>query len=168
MIQSFSEETMNQLLAEINKYKIDRRPMDKSLLEVIEKSVSSYGIPRSFDGNVESYLEALLGWPRHNLFTYGTLMPGEVNHQILDSSFGAWQKGHSKGHLFKIGWGMDYGLPAMKWDPQGQIIPGRLFVSKQLDWQMLDDFEGPQYQRIWVLVFGKDKILAVANAYQGV
>ena len=168
MIQALTEEILNRLLIEVNEYKIEKKPLDNSLFKKIRKLISHYNIPRPFDDNIEDYLESLLEWPRRNLFTYGTLMPGEVNHKILGSLVGVWQKGHLKGKLYKLGWGMDYGLPAMRWDPKGQEIPGHLFISKQMDWQLLDNFEGPQYQRVWVLVLANNKVLAVANAYQGV
>ena len=167
MIRSFTEKTLNKLLTEINECKLDKRPLDHTFFKKIGKYISNYEVPPPLDENVEDYLESLLEWPRRNLFTYGTLMPGEAHHKILDPWIGLWQKGYSKGNLYSMGWGMDYGLPAMKWDPQGQDIPGYLFISKQLDWQVLDNFEGAQYQRIWVLVMVDDKVLSVANAYQG-
>ena len=167
MLRLFNEKALNNILTAVNERKTNQQPLDKDFFDEIRKYISDIDVPKPLDEHVEDYLESLLEWPRRNLFTYGTLMPGEANHKLLDSLVGVWQTGYSKGNLYKMGRGMDFGLPAMKWDPYGPAIPGHLFISKQIDWFALDNFEGPRYQRIWVLVLTNDKVLAVANAYQG-
>ena len=46
--------------------------------------------------------------------------------------------------------GPDKGLKALELDPEADWVEGYLFSTEKLaeNWQMLDDFEGFQYQRV--------------------
>lgn len=83
------------------------------------------------------------------LATYGTLVPGEVNHHQLDGLKGTWTNGTVRGRLYQEGWGAAHNCPGMVPDPQGQEIDVHLFHSEDLPkhWARLDAFEGSEYQR---------------------
>ena len=83
------------------------------------------------------------------LATYGTLIPGQVNHHQLQGLKGYWTTGTVRGRLFEEGWGAAHNCPGMVPDPQGQEIPVHLFHSDDLPqhWARLDTFEGAEYRR---------------------
>ena len=83
------------------------------------------------------------------LATYGTLIPGEVNHHQLGELKGTWTTGTVRGRLFEEGWGADLGCPGMVPDPEGQEIAVHVFESPDLPdhWARLDAFEGAEYRR---------------------
>ena len=83
------------------------------------------------------------------LATYGTLIPGEVNHHQLEALRGTWSKGTVRGHLHAKGWGSDLGCPGMVPDPDGAEIAVHIFESQDLPahWERLDLFEGSEYRR---------------------
>lgn len=84
------------------------------------------------------------------LFVYGTLAPGEPNEHILAHITGRWTKGVVRGKRFDSGWGAAMGYPGIILDPEGDLVPGMLFSSSELDahWPAIDDFEGEGYQRV--------------------
>ena len=88
----------------------------------------------------------------NQLFTYGTLRPGQANQHILGDLDGEWQKAYVRGVVNTLDWGPDEGLPALVIDAQAAQVEGLLFSTDELahHWQMLDDFEGFQYQRVIV------------------
>ena len=90
----------------------------------------------------------------NQLFAYGTLRPGQPNAHILAEIGGEWQKAYVRGVVQTLDWGPDAGLPALVIDPQAAPVEGLLFSTEKLaeHWQMLDDFEGFQYQRVIVEV----------------
>ena len=92
------------------------------------------------------------------LFIYGTLAPGQINHHILQSIPGHWEKASVKGKLLKEGWGSAHGFPGLvpvtdgengPYEDNTKLVQGYLFSSEKLSshWSMLDEFEGPGYQR---------------------
>ncbi len=60
------------------------------------------------------------------------------------------------------------GFPALRWTPGSGHVPVKLLVSDDLkhDWDRLDRFEGPEYQRILVPVRSGATVIAVANIYE--
>jgi len=88
------------------------------------------------------------------LAVYGTLAPGEVNHAVVADLRGTWSRGVVRGRLHPTGWGMTYGFPALRWDPDGPDVPVHLLTSADLPaaWARLDRFEGDAYRRIVVPV----------------
>jgi hypothetical protein len=56
--------------------------------------------------------------------------------------------------MHKTGWGMTYGYPALRWDPNGPVVEVHLLTSDDLPsaWPGLDRFEGGEYRRIVVPV----------------
>ena len=90
----------------------------------------------------------------NQLFVYGTLCPNRENAHILGEIGGDWQKAAVHGTIHILDWGPDQGLPAIILNEQDPLVDGYLFITEKLEqnWQMLDDFEGFQYERISVEV----------------
>jgi gamma-glutamylcyclotransferase (GGCT)/AIG2-like uncharacterized protein YtfP len=84
------------------------------------------------------------------LATYGSLSPGEVNHNQLSSLSGRWLKGTVRGFLQNAGWGSSMGFPGLTLDPTGPEVSVNVFESADLPqhWSRLDEFEGPEYRRV--------------------
>lgn len=85
----------------------------------------------------------------NRLFVYGTLCPNRENAHILAAIGGEWNKGSVHGTVHILDWGPDKGLPALVLAEQDPLIMGYLFSTEKLEqnWQMLDEFEGFQYER---------------------
>ena len=94
------------------------------------------------------------GMMMNQLFVYGTLCPNRENAHILGEIGGDWQKAAVHGTIHILDWGPDQGLPAIILNEQDPLVDGYLFITEKLEqnWQMLDDFEGFQYERISVEV----------------
>ncbi|MCU4348849.1 gamma-glutamylcyclotransferase [Acinetobacter lactucae] len=86
----------------------------------------------------------------NQLFVYGTLCPNKPNAHILEQIGGSWTKASVRGVIHILDWGPDKGLKALELDLQADWVEGYLFSTEKLaeNWQMLDDFEGFQYQRV--------------------
>jgi gamma-glutamylcyclotransferase (GGCT)/AIG2-like uncharacterized protein YtfP len=92
------------------------------------------------------------------LATYGSLRPGRPNHHQLDGLRGRWSAGHVHGRLVDAGWGAALGYPALVPDEDGPAVEVEVFESADLPehWTRLDEFEGPAYERVAVVVHGPD------------
>ena len=88
----------------------------------------------------------------NQLFVYGTLCPNRENAHILGGIGGDWQKASVHGTIHILDWGPDKGLPAIILNDKDSLVEGYLFSTEKLaeNWQMLDDFEGFQYERVVV------------------
>ncbi|SPL70246.1 gamma-glutamylcyclotransferase family protein [Acinetobacter stercoris] len=88
----------------------------------------------------------------NQLFIYGTLCPNRENAHILEKIGGSFTKGYVHGTVHVLSWGPDLGLPAIILNEQDPKVEGYFFSTDKLadHWQMLDDFEGFQYQRVKV------------------
>lgn len=86
----------------------------------------------------------------NRLFLYGTLCPNRENAHILGEIGGDWQPATVHGTIHILDWGPDQGLPAIVLNPQDSLVEGYLFSTEKLEqnWQMLDEFEGMQYERV--------------------
>ena len=84
------------------------------------------------------------------LATYGSLSPGEINHNRLSGLKGRWLKGTVRGILHNAGWGNSIGFPGLVLDPAGPEVKVNIFESEDLPqhWSRLDEFEGPEYRRV--------------------
>ena len=100
------------------------------------------------------------------LALYGTLVPGGVNHHLMEPYPGSWSTGVVRGTLYAEGWGALVGAPAMVWRPDGEPIEVHLLESEALatGWAALDAFEGPEYARLLVPVETPTDV-RVANLY---
>lgn len=87
----------------------------------------------------------------HRLATYGTLAPGRSNAHVLEELSGTWTRGSVRGHLHEPGWRI---YPGIVLDDSGPEVAVYVFVSPDLPahWRRLDEFEGPGYRRVPVLV----------------
>ncbi len=102
-----------------------------------------------------------------SLFVYGTLGPGRPNAHILEKIGGAWCEGHVAGSLINEGWGAEMGYPAIILDNSGNRVQGFLFTSENLQrhWDVLDEFEGCQYERVPVTVTMNDGGIVSSSIY---
>ncbi|RSO37394.1 gamma-glutamylcyclotransferase family protein [Acinetobacter lactucae] len=107
----------------------------------------------------------------NQLFVYGTLCPNKANAHILEQIGGTWTKASVRGIIHILDWGPDQGLKAIVLDPQAEWVEGYLFSTFSTEkltenWQMLDDFEGFQYERVIVDVMLESGETVKAWTYQ--
>lgn len=104
----------------------------------------------------------------NQLFVYGTLCPNKANAHILEQIGGTWTKASVRGIIHILDWGPDQGLKAIVLDSQAEWVEGYLFSTEKLaeNWQMLDDFEGFQYERVIVDVMLESGKTVKAWTYQ--
>jgi len=102
-----------------------------------------------------------------SLFVYGTLGPGRPNAHILEKIGGTWREGHVAGSLINEGWAAEMGYPGIILDNSGIRVQGFLFTSDNLQhhWDVLDEFEGSQYERVPVKVTMSDGETASSYIY---
>jgi SAM-dependent methyltransferase/gamma-glutamylcyclotransferase (GGCT)/AIG2-like uncharacterized protein YtfP len=103
----------------------------------------------------------------HRLAVYGSLAPGEKNHDLVRDPEGRWEPGTVRGEMHEQGWGATLGFPGLRWKPDGGEIAVQLLTSALLPqrWLRLDRFEGPEYRRSLVPVATASGIV-VANIYE--
>lgn len=84
------------------------------------------------------------------LAVYGSLAPGESNHDQLAGLSGDWSRGTVRGWRVESGWGAAAGYPGLRPDPDGPEVAVQLFASPELaaHWTRLDAFEGDEYARV--------------------
>ncbi|MEO1066201.1 MAG: gamma-glutamylcyclotransferase [Pseudomonadota bacterium] len=84
------------------------------------------------------------------LAVYGTLAPGQINHDQLAHLSGCWTKGSVRGQLVNHGWGADHGCPGLRLDGASGLIDVSILTSDDLPsfWKTLDAFEGDGYRRV--------------------
>ena len=95
------------------------------------------------------------------LATYGSLSPGEINHDQLSNLKGRWFKGTVRGILQNAGWGSSMGFPGLTLDETGPEVKVNVFESAELPdhWSRLDEFEGAEYRRVVAQVHTPEGIL---------
>lgn len=108
----------------------------------------------------------------HVLAVYGSLAPGRPNHHVVAPLGGEWTEGVVEGELSPVGWGATLGYPAFRPQVGGAAVAVQVLTSARLPeaWTRLDAFEGPEYRRILVPVFGPNasgerRLYTVANLY---
>ncbi len=104
---------------------------------------------------------------KQRLFVYGTLAPGRPNEHVLEKIEGHWEKASVNGRLYAVGWGADYGYPALMLDESAEPVDGMIFASAELGdfWSELDEFEGDGYQRVVTSVRHENGSLVEAFVY---
>jgi gamma-glutamylcyclotransferase (GGCT)/AIG2-like uncharacterized protein YtfP len=94
---------------------------------------------------LERLIHLALDRPDHKLAAYGTLVPGERNHDRVAALGGSWQRCYVRGRR----WTAADGDPAFRWSPDEPEVEAMLLVSDRLPsaWADLDRFEGSPYRR---------------------
>jgi gamma-glutamylcyclotransferase (GGCT)/AIG2-like uncharacterized protein YtfP len=122
--------------------------------------------------DVETQLDSLFG-TGERLAVYGSLAPRQQNHHIVEPLGGTWTVGVVEGDLLKYGWGAAIGFPALYPRPGGAAVGVHVLTSVALrgTWADLDAFEGAEYRRVLVAVWGaavtsERVLLTVANLYE--
>ena len=94
---------------------------------------------------------------------YGSLSPGEINHDQLSNLKGHWFKGTVRGILKNAGRGRFMGFPGLTLDEAGPEVKVNIFESSELPahWSRLDEFERPEYRRVVAQVHTPDRIVDV-------
>lgn len=112
---------------------------------------------------LEEIFNVLWQTPDTRLAAYGSLRPGESNYSMVADITGDWVPGTIIGHISEY-----EGYPVFTWDPAASKVPVQILVATNLHehWQRLDEFEGDDYERIWIPVETKDG-LSVCNVYAG-
>ena len=84
------------------------------------------------------------------LAVYGSLAPGEENHDQLAGLSGVWRRGVVRGRVFRLEEGEAMGYLALELDPEGPLVVVQVFESAELPahWMRLDTFEGRCYCRV--------------------
>jgi len=112
----------------------------------------------------EQLFEFLLDKPSTKLVSYGTLSPGQLNHELIADVQGTWEECLIRGDVCSIG-----GLTVFSWNPAGQEEKAQLFISAELPaaWSRIDTFEGSRYKRRLIPIRTRAGI-SVANVYVGI
>jgi pimeloyl-ACP methyl ester carboxylesterase len=132
------------------------------LPKLCESGVNVVSIPHS--GHFPMYANAPAMWAAiaanlaqaedvsiQHIFVYGTLRPGDSNEHVMKDIRGEWRDASISGVWHKEGWGYEkFGLPGMVVDKNGEEIKGLIFSSANLQeyWVTIDNFEGPDYERV--------------------
>jgi gamma-glutamylcyclotransferase (GGCT)/AIG2-like uncharacterized protein YtfP len=88
--------------------------------------------------------------PDGRLAVYGSLAPGERNHDLLAHLAGTWFAGTVRGRLRDRGWGAGVGFPGLIPDEKGPEVAVTVLESADLAGLLpaLDAFEGEEYRRV--------------------
>ena len=108
---------------------------------------------------------------RVRLAVYGSLAPGKANHHLLARYGGDWSNGRVRGALINAGWGAAGGFPGLVPRTDGPWVTVHVLQSNELPdaWPELDAFEGVEYRRVLIPVYGDDTGVLVktgANIYE--
>ncbi|OLR89905.1 hypothetical protein BJP25_02570 [Actinokineospora bangkokensis] len=117
------------------------------------EAVGLVGVPAAGDGLRTTVVEGAPdpdSFPR-SLFVYGTLQPGGRAWPLLRPwSAGEPTRAHLPGTLYDTG----HGYPAIRLDDGPGIDGWRVPLASRVDFAALDDYEGPEYTRVRVVVDG--------------
>lgn len=99
----------------------------------------------------------------HRLASYGSLRPGQINHDQLDGLKGRWINGKIRGRIVDDAGGSATGYLGLILG-EGDPIDVMVFESLDLPlhWNRLDAFEGESYERIEVEIETEEGPLPVS------
>lgn len=148
--QSEYGETKMSLLKKLSRFLI-RLELNKQLFDTIQQRGFNpdSAIYKSLNSFYDSFFRIIFDQPVNRLTSYGTLRPGESNYHQVETISGEWIAGTIKGSQFEKG-----GYPVFKWNEEGDTHSVQVLLSNELSnhWQRLDNFEGPNYERILIPV----------------
>lgn len=106
--------------------------------------------------------KSIVGGSDQNLIAYGTIAPGNINHQIISDINGKWIKCKINGKIKTID-----GLPVFDWILSEKTIVADLFNSNDLpkNWSNIDKFEGSMYKRRLIPAEIDDNTYIIGNIY---
>lgn len=102
--------------------------------------------------------------PERKFFVYGSLMPHEPNHHILEHIYGQWFTAYTYGKKVKVHY-EDGTYEALVYDDSKEKVFGYVLDSERLVdyWEVLDQFEGDQYKRGLVKVWINEEVKVVTT-----
>jgi gamma-glutamylcyclotransferase (GGCT)/AIG2-like uncharacterized protein YtfP len=106
----------------------------------------------------------MFDFPCNRLAAYGTLRPGQPNNSELDGIEGRWSKGTVCGSLV-----MKSGCSGFHWNNDTSTsIEVDIFTARNLqhNWARLDQFEGPNYERILIPAKLLNNTIVIANIFE--
>lgn len=111
---------------------------------------------------LELIFEQIFDYPSRRLVSYGTLKPGKVNHGLLEDVKGEWHEVLIQGTITE-----EHGLEYFSWSTAAERIQAQMLVSPHpiQCFPELDQFEGREYERIWIPVLEKQDKWTIANIY---
>lgn len=107
-------------------------------------------------------ISILFEGPDIRIALYGTLRPGQVNHNVISNIVGVWKKGTVNGRIeYKCG------LPIFRWEINKDNVEVDVLISEDLlnEYSRLDRFEGTAYIRQWIPVHFDNGSLEICNMY---
>lgn len=133
---------------------------ERDLLHLLDLANRARMAGTAAEAATETLLDQRFGCD-HRLVAYGTLRPGESNHDQLADVPGTWLAVTVPGRLAC----REY--PVFTFDRRASQVAMQMLSSRHLPahWQRLDAFEGAGYRRVLVPVFVRAQLAAVANLY---
>jgi gamma-glutamylcyclotransferase (GGCT)/AIG2-like uncharacterized protein YtfP len=85
----------------------------------------------------------------NRLVVYGSLAPGEANHNVVAGLAGTWRPCVMTGTI-----AIHDGYRIFRWEEGGARIDAQMLISNELpaNWRRLDEFEGADYRRVVIPV----------------
>ena len=113
---------------------------------------------------IEDFFDILFDNPSRRLAVYGTLVPDGPNASVLAGMKGQWHEGKVNGVIEHRD-----GFLEFHWELTAEAVSVKVLSTSQLakQFDQLDRFEGPRYQRKLVPVLIDEKKY-VCNIYQGI
>jgi len=107
----------------------------------------------------------------NTLITYGSLMPGKSNADVVSNIPGIWIYGTIQGYLSNPDWEIEGGYPVLMLDaPQHyHTIPVAILLAQDMSpwWPIIDRFEGSGYERVSISYVAADGSVGTGWTYIG-
>ena len=160
-IKERAKAKLNDKTSKINLDKIIKTLNQKNYLQI--QGTGTSHLTDEENNIIEKYR------PEKALIIYGSLAPDRPNHSKVKHIAGSWKKAIIKGKLENHGWGADLGYGGFKNTniKEQEAIEVFILFSDELDkhWQLLDEFEGKEYNQIFVKYELKSGEIGIGNIY---